>query len=237
MPSSGKHPSRLPMWRGVKFAYLIVATCLFPLAIGGYWVYGNLVSYITFLRHINKLSLNAQKHSMWLINILVLYSQMPENGGMLRALYQYRRHDTPKLPLGLASLLVVINCLSSFQIYAMPVFDNLEFRYTSKWKRPCPQWLRTCIRVFFGCLAFFISVALPFLPSLAGLIGGIALPITMAYPCLMWVLIKKPQKFSPFWCLNWGLGLLGMVLSVLVTIGAIWGIVTKGIEIHFFKPL
>ncbi|XWS14396.1 hypothetical protein CRYUN_Cryun35bG0005700 [Craigia yunnanensis] len=64
MPSSGKHPSRLPMWRGVKFAYLIVATCLFPQAIGGYWVYGNL---------------------------------MPENGGML---------------------------LSSFQIYAMPVFDN-----------------------------------------------------------------------------------------------------------------
>ncbi|XVF63571.1 hypothetical protein PTKIN_Ptkin09bG0097400 [Pterospermum kingtungense] len=201
MPSSGKHPSRLPMWRGVKFAYLIVATCLFPLAIVGYWVYGK---------------------------------EMPENGGMLRALYE-RRH-TPKLPLGIASLLVVINSLSSFQIYAMPVFDNLEFRYTSKWKRPCPKWLRTGIRVFFGCLAFFISVALPFLPSLAGLIGGIALPITLAYPCLMWVLIKKPQKFRPFWCLNWGLGLLGMVLSVLVTIGAIWGIVTKGIEIHFFKP-
>ncbi|XWS24572.1 hypothetical protein CRYUN_Cryun28dG0114300 [Craigia yunnanensis] len=43
MPSSGKHPSRLPTWRGVKFAYLIVATCLFPLAIGCYWVYGNLM--------------------------------------------------------------------------------------------------------------------------------------------------------------------------------------------------
>ncbi|KAE8726968.1 Lysine histidine transporter-like 8 [Hibiscus syriacus] len=204
MPSSGKHPSRLPMWRGVKFAYMIVAACLFPLAIGAYWVYGNL---------------------------------MPENGGMLSALYRYHVLDTSKSLLGLASLLIVINSLSSFQIYAMPVFDNLEFRYTSKCRRPCPRWVRTGIRVFFGCLAFFISVALPFLPSLAGLIGGIALPITLAYPCLMWVIIKKPHKFSPCWCLNWALGVLGMVLSVLVTTGAIWGIVTKGIEIQFFKAL
>lgn len=44
MPSNVKQPSRLPMWRGVKFAYLIIAMCLFPLAIGGYWAYGNLVS-------------------------------------------------------------------------------------------------------------------------------------------------------------------------------------------------
>ncbi|CAA2964941.1 lysine histidine transporter-like 8 [Olea europaea subsp. europaea] len=43
MPSSLKHPSNLPMWKGVKFSYLIIACCLFPLAIGGYWAYGNLV--------------------------------------------------------------------------------------------------------------------------------------------------------------------------------------------------
>ena len=44
MPSSEKHPSRVPMWRGVKFSYLVVAICLFPLAIGGYWAYGQKVS-------------------------------------------------------------------------------------------------------------------------------------------------------------------------------------------------
>lgn len=43
MPSSTKSPSRLPMWKGVKFAYLIIAMCLYPLAIGSYWAYGNLV--------------------------------------------------------------------------------------------------------------------------------------------------------------------------------------------------
>ncbi|KAJ4962328.1 hypothetical protein NE237_022267 [Protea cynaroides] len=42
MPSTLKHPSQVPMWRGVKFAYLLIAVCLYSLAIGGYWTYGNL---------------------------------------------------------------------------------------------------------------------------------------------------------------------------------------------------
>ncbi|KAJ7566418.1 hypothetical protein O6H91_02G102100 [Diphasiastrum complanatum] len=41
MPSTLKHPSHVPMWRGTKVAYIIVAFCFFPLAIGGYWAYGN----------------------------------------------------------------------------------------------------------------------------------------------------------------------------------------------------
>nr|XP_023922729.1 lysine histidine transporter-like 8 [Quercus suber]POE97641.1 lysine histidine transporter-like 8 [Quercus suber] len=202
MPSSAKHPSRVPMWKGVKYAYVIIVMCLFPIAIGGYWAYGNLIP----------------------------------DGGMLRALQQYHGDDTSKFLLGLTSLIVVINSLSSFQIYAMPVFDNLEAIYTSNRNKPCPWWLRSGFRAFFGCLAFFIAVALPFLPSLAGLLGGVALPITLAYPCFMWILIKKPQKYSGIWFLNWALGVMGMVLSVLVLSGAIWGMVTIGIEIHFFKP-
>uniref|UniRef100_A0A2C9TZA7 Amino acid transporter transmembrane domain-containing protein n=1 Tax=Manihot esculenta TaxID=3983 RepID=A0A2C9TZA7_MANES len=203
MPSDSKQPSRLPMWRGVKFAYLIIAMCLFPLSICGYWAYGNLI---------------------------------PGNGGILTALYKYHEHGTPNSLLGTTSLLVVLNCLSSFQIYAMPVFDNLEIRYTSKMNRPCPRWLRSGLRVLFGCLAFFIAVAFPFLPSLAGLIGGMALPVTLAYPCFMWIIIKKPQKYGAIWCLNSIVGVLGMILSLLVVTGAIWTIVTMGIEIHFFKP-
>lgn len=155
---------------------------------------------------------------------------------MLRALQEYHGHDLPKFLLGITSLLVVINSLSSFQIYAMPVFDNLEFQYISTMNKPCPRWVRTAIRVLFGCLAFFISVALPFLPSLAGLMGGIAIPITLAYPCLMWTVIKKPRRFSMMWHLNWGLGCFGIFLSALLVTGAIWSIVIMGIEVHFFKP-
>lgn len=43
MPSSEKQPSRVPMWNGVKVSYTIILMCLFPLAIGGYWTYGQMV--------------------------------------------------------------------------------------------------------------------------------------------------------------------------------------------------
>ncbi|XP_021756134.1 lysine histidine transporter-like 8 [Chenopodium quinoa] len=204
MPSSVKQPSRIAMWRGVKFAYLIIGLCLFPVAFGGYWAYGNLI--------------------------------IPTNEGLIKVMYEYHGHDTSKFLLCLTSLLIVIHCLSSFQIYAMPVFDNLEFRFTSSKKKPCPRWLRSGIRAFFGCLTVFIAFTIPFLPSLAGLLGGLALPLTLAYPCFMWIKIKKPREFGFMWYLNWGLGCFGILLSILIVAGAIWSIVIKGMPVHFFKP-
>jgi NADH:ubiquinone oxidoreductase subunit K len=47
MPSTFKHPAHVPMWRGAKVAYFFIAMCLFPVSIGGYWAYGNLVSVLT----------------------------------------------------------------------------------------------------------------------------------------------------------------------------------------------
>ena len=51
MPSDEKHPSRVPMWKGVRVSYTIIALCLFPLAIGGYWAYGQLVCSCTHLNN------------------------------------------------------------------------------------------------------------------------------------------------------------------------------------------
>lgn len=156
--------------------------------------------------------------------------------GILAALFKQHGNDTSRGVLGLTSLLVVINCLSSFQIYAMPAFDNLESGYTRRNNRPCPRLLRSGLRAFFGSVTFFVSVALPFLPSLAGLIGGIALPVTLAYPCFMWIVIKKPEKCSAMWYINVGLGSLGMVLSVLLVAGGVWSAVDHRLKLRFFKP-
>ncbi|XP_072987418.1 lysine histidine transporter-like 8 [Typha latifolia] len=201
MPSTLKRPSHVPMWRGVKAAYLIIALCLYPIAIGGFWAYGNLIP----------------------------------SDGILSAMYKFHSHDVSRVLLGFTTLLVIINCLSSFQIYAMPVFDNLEGAYVHRNNRPCPRWLRSGFRAFFGSLSFFIAVAIPFLSDLAGLLGGISLPVTLAYPCFMWILIKKPNKYSAMWYINWVLGSLGMCLSAVLVIGGIWRIVDKGLYVHFFK--
>ncbi|KAJ1434785.1 Amino acid transporter, transmembrane domain [Sesbania bispinosa] len=174
MPSTFKHPARVPMWKGAKVAYFFIAMCLFPVAIGGFWAYGN---------------------------------QMP-NGGILTALYAFHSHDISRGILALTFLLVVFNCLSSFQIYSMPAFDSFEAGYTSRTNRPCSIWVRSGFRVFYGFVSFFIGVALPFLSSLAGLLGGLTLPVTFAYPCFI-------LAFS---------------------IGGIWSMVNDGLKLKFFKP-
>lgn len=43
MPSTPEKPSKGPMWKGVILAYFIVAICYFPVALIGYYVFGNSV--------------------------------------------------------------------------------------------------------------------------------------------------------------------------------------------------
>lgn len=44
IPSTPEKPSKGPMWKGVVVAYIVVALCYFPVALIGYWMYGNAVS-------------------------------------------------------------------------------------------------------------------------------------------------------------------------------------------------
>ncbi|KAK3029146.1 hypothetical protein RJ639_039701 [Escallonia herrerae] len=203
MPSSEKHPSRVPMWRGVQLAYVLIAMCIFPLAIAGYWIYGN---------------------------------KMPNEGGMLSAIYAYHMRDVSRSVIGLMSVFVIINAVTSFQIYGMPMFDHMESQFITKFKRPCTWWIRVILRFMFGYGCFFFAVAIPFLGSLAGLIGGLALPVTLAYPSFMWLKLKKPKTYSGMWWLNWVLGVVGMGLSALLIAAGVYVVIKASIKWDFFHP-
>ncbi|KAL1187627.1 Lysine histidine transporter 2 [Cardamine amara subsp. amara] len=43
IPSTPEVPSKVPMWRGVVVAYIVVAICYFPVAFIGFWIFGNSV--------------------------------------------------------------------------------------------------------------------------------------------------------------------------------------------------
>ncbi|CAI0469016.1 unnamed protein product [Linum tenue] len=217
LPSGQKIQSRKTMWRAVMISYAIVMIILFPLAIAGFWAYGN---------------------------------KVPSSGGMLKAFSSFHGSSTSNPLKGLIYLLLLLNCLTSYPIYAMPVFDNLELSLISQKKnnKPCSRLVRACSRMFFGGVTFFIAVTFPFLPSLAPLIGAVALPLTLAYPCLMWIAMKmKVKKSAPntdcksggdvaVWGLNLLLGSLGMALCVLLVVGAVWSLADKGLHANFFKP-
>lgn len=40
MPSTPDKPSRIPMWKGAVGAYFVNAICYFPVALIGYWAFG-----------------------------------------------------------------------------------------------------------------------------------------------------------------------------------------------------
>ncbi|XP_068319236.1 lysine histidine transporter-like 8 [Pyrus communis] len=205
LPSNPKYPIHERMWRGVTIACALIAVCFLPLAIGGFWAFGNKVP--TSYR-----------------GVLILVSQF------------HGHKNTSKFVLGSFCMLVVIHCLSTFQIYGMVAFDNLESKYTIRKNKPCPRWLRVALRIFFGGVEFFIAVALPFLGSLAPLIGGLTLPLAYAYPCFMWISIKKPKQKGAVWWINIGLGCLGLALSVILVVAAAWNLADKGLNTNFFKP-
>ncbi|KDP47157.1 hypothetical protein JCGZ_00048 [Jatropha curcas] len=203
LPSNSKNPSRKVMWRAVLISYPLIAVCLFPLAIVGFWAYGD--------KMFNKV-------------------------GNISIVLEFYNQKASKVMKGIMYMLVIVKCFSSFQIYAMPVFDNLELRYINIKNSRCSRWVRFSLRVLFGVLTFFVAITFPFLPSLAALIGGMALPLTFVYPCFMWISIKKPRRNGSMWGLNLGLGCLGLLLSSSLVMAAIWNLATKGLKANFFKP-
>lgn len=159
------------------------------------------------------------------------------DGGLFTSFPQFHKRQITKFSMGAIYVLIIIHCLSSYQIYAMPVFDNLELKYTTIKNQKCPRLVRTCFRLFFGGLTFFIAVTFPFLPRLSALLGGMTLvPITYAYPCFMWLRLKKPRPRGVVWCFNVALGCLGMLLSALLVAAAMRNLAHKGPKANFFRP-
>ncbi|CAA0807714.1 Lysine histidine transporter-like 7 [Striga hermonthica] len=203
IPTNMKKPSSKSMWRGVTFSYIIIAMCMYPIAIVGYWAYGNKIS--------SKL-------------------------GILTSFVSLHHKTTSKYLTGAICLTAIIHYICAFQMYSMPALDNFERIYVTKKNKPCSRWVRASIKALFGGFTYIMSVAVPFLPSLGLFVGSMALPLTLSYPCLMWVAIRKPARFSRMWLLNVGLGFVGIMFCVLSSVGALWSLIADGLDANFFKP-
>nr|XP_043625486.1 lysine histidine transporter-like 8 [Erigeron canadensis] len=78
MPSTTNRPSSKLMWKGVVASYVIIAMCLFPLAIVGYWTFGNKFpvngGMLTALS--STLQYNASKPLLGLIYVQIIISSI-----------------------------------------------------------------------------------------------------------------------------------------------------------------
>ncbi|CAN8291261.1 unnamed protein product [Cochlearia groenlandica] len=195
IPSTPEMPSKVPMWRGVVVAYIVVAICYFPVAFLGYWIFGNAVD----------------------DNILITL-------------------EKPVWLIAMANLFVVIHVIGSYQIFAMPVFDMLETVLVKKMKfDPCFK-LRFITRSIYVAFTMLIAICVPFFGGLLGFFGGFAFaPTTYYLPCIIWLILKKPKRFSLSWTINWFCIIVGVVLTILAPIGGLRTIIVNAKTYKFFS--
>ncbi|KAI4375366.1 hypothetical protein MLD38_013246 [Melastoma candidum] len=195
IPSTPEKPSKGPMWKGVVVAYIVVALCYFPVALFGYWMFGNKVE----------------------DNILVSL-------------------EKPTWLIVMANLFVVIHVIGSYQIFAMPVFDMMETLLVKKMGFR-PSWiLRFVTRNLYVAATMFVAICFPFFGALLGFFGGFAFaPTTYFLPCVIWLAIKKPKRFSLSWIINWVCIILGLTLVILSPIGAMRLIILSAKDYKFFS--
>ncbi|CAL0323022.1 unnamed protein product [Lupinus luteus] len=195
IPSTPEKPSKVPMWRGVIVAYIVVALCYFPVALVGYWMFGNEVQ----------------------DNILISL-------------------NNPKWLIALANMFVVIHVIGSYQIYAMPVFDMIETLLVKKLNFPPSRILRFVVRNVYVAFTMFVAITFPFFSGLLGFFGGFAFaPTTYFLPCVMWLSIYKPRKFSLSWWSNWVCIFFGLCLMILSPIGGLRQIILDAKTYKFYS--
>ncbi|XP_058227815.1 lysine histidine transporter 1-like [Rhododendron vialii] len=195
IPSTPEKPSKGPMWKGVIVAYIVVALCYFPVALIGYYIFGNEVD----------------------DNILITL-------------------EKPTWLIAMANLFVVIHVIGSYQIYAMPVFDMIETVLVKKMNFRPTWYLRFITRNIYVAITMFIGMTFPFFSGLLSFFGGFAFaPTTYFLPCIMWLSIYKPKKFSASWCANWVCIILGVILMIVSPIGGLRTIIIQAKTYKFYS--
>ncbi|XP_012445477.1 lysine histidine transporter 1 [Gossypium raimondii] len=193
--STPERPSKGPMWKGVVVAYIIIALCYFPVALIGYWMFGNSVK----------------------DNILISL-------------------EKPAWLIAMANMFVVVHVIGSYQVYAMPVFDMMETLLVKKLEFNPTRTLRFIVRNAYVAFTMFIGITFPFFGGLLGFFGGLAYaPTTYYLPCVIWLIVMKPRRYSLSWWINWFCIVIGVLLMVLAPIGGMRQIIIQAKDYKFYS--
>ncbi|CAJ1935623.1 unnamed protein product [Sphenostylis stenocarpa] len=103
-----------------------------------------------------------------------------------------------------ANMFVTIHVIGGYQVFSMPVFDMMETFLVKQMKFPPSFTLRFVARTLFVAMTMIVGISIPFFGSLLGFLGGFAFaPTSFFLPCIIWLKIHKPKKFSLSWIVNW----------------------------------
>ncbi|XP_027098277.1 lysine histidine transporter 2-like [Coffea eugenioides] len=142
----------------------------------------------------------------------------------------------PSWLVAAANMFVVIHVIGSYQVYAMPVFDSLESVLVKSLRFKPSNKLRFVTRMLYVAVTMLIGMAIPFFGGLMGFFGGFALAPTSFYlPCIIWLILYKPKRFSLSWIINWILIVFGVLLMLLSPIGGLRSIILSAKSYKVFS--
>ncbi|KAK9104204.1 hypothetical protein Scep_021048 [Stephania cephalantha] len=144
--------------------------------------------------------------------------------------------EKPEWLIAAANLFVLIHVVGSYQVFAVPVFDMMETFMVKKMQFKPGLRIRLIGRSLYVGLTMFLGMTFPFFGGLLGFFGGFAFaPTTYFLPCIIWLAIFKPKRFSFSWFMNWICIVLGVLLMVLSPIGALRDIIIQAKSYKFYS--
>ncbi|KAH7568301.1 hypothetical protein JRO89_XS07G0273500 [Xanthoceras sorbifolium] len=110
----------------------------------------------------------------------------------------------PRWLIALANLMVFIHVIGSYQVFAMPVFDMIESFLVQRLHCKPGRLLRLFARSSYVALTAIIGICIPFFGGLLGFFGGLVFSSTSYFiPCIMWLILHKPKRWSFHWIASW----------------------------------
>ncbi|TVU14162.1 hypothetical protein EJB05_37609 [Eragrostis curvula] len=135
-----------------------------------------------------------------------------------------------------ANMMVVVHVIGSYQVYAMPIFESMETILITRFRVPPGALLRLVARSAYVAFTLFVAVTFPFFGDLLGFFGGFGFtPTSYFLPCILWLKIKKPRRFSASWFANWGCIVIGVLLMFASTIGGLRSIIQDASTFQFYS--
>ncbi|KAA6424802.1 MAG: Lysine histidine transporter 1 [Trebouxia sp. A1-2] len=134
-----------------------------------------------------------------------------------------------------AEIMIIIHVCGSFQVYAMPVYDMIEYQLV---KRRVPNGFPTRLvyRTVYIIIVAFIGMTIPFFGDLLGFIGALGFgPSTYCFPSMFWLAIKKPGPTSWHFWASWFCILCGVIITLLGAIGGMQGIIVDASTYKFYQ--
>ncbi|XVE56636.1 hypothetical protein DITRI_Ditri04bG0026500 [Diplodiscus trichospermus] len=144
--------------------------------------------------------------------------------------------EKPAFLIIAANAFVVIHVIGSYQVFAVPVFDMIESFLVKQMHFKPSLKLRLTTRTSYVALTMFIAMTFPFFGGLLSFFGGFAFaPTTYYLPCIIWLAIYKPKRFSLSWFTNWICIILGVLLMILAPIGALRQLILQSKNFKFYS--